>query len=83
MKEQITVYYNKDKKHPNDYLIKRVFAQEENNYNLTSYYMINNKIREYKSKVKWNTYEINKYILQCMRADFFDRIEYQNVMEGI
>lgn len=82
MREQITVYYNKDKKNPHDYMVKRVFTQEGNNYNLSSYYMINNKIKEYKSKVKWNTYEINKYIMQCMRDNLFDHIEYQNVMEG-
>ena len=28
MKEQITIFYNKDKKHINDYIVKRVITQE-------------------------------------------------------
>ena len=83
MKEQIIVYYNKDKKHPNDYIVKRVLTQEGENYSVISYYMINKRIKDYPSKLKLAGEKVNQYILQCMRADFFDRIEYQNVMEGI
>ena len=36
MKEQITIYYNKDKKHINDYIVKRVLTQELENYTLIS-----------------------------------------------
>ena len=49
MKEQITIFYNKDKKHINDYIVKRVFTQDGKYYWLSAYYMINNKIKEYKS----------------------------------
>ena len=83
MKEQITIFYKKDKKHANDYIIKRVFTTDEEYYSLSAYYMINNKIKEYKSNLKWTSEKINKYLLQCMKADFFDRIERQYIMEGI
>ena len=50
MNEQITIFYNKDKKHANDYIVKRVLTQELDNYTITSYYMINGKIKDYPSK---------------------------------
>ena len=83
MKKQITIYYNKNKKFPNDYIIKRVFVQDENFYSLSAYYMINNKIKEFKSSLKWSNEKINQYIIQCMKSECFDHVEYQNVMEGI
>ena len=83
MKKQITIYYNKNKRFPNDYIIKRVFIEEENFYSLSAYYMINNKIKEFKSSLKWSNEKINQYIIQCMKSECFDHIEYQNVMEGI
>ena len=83
MKKQITIYYNKNKKYPNDYIIKRVFMQDENFYSLSAYYMINNKIKEFKSSLKWSNEKINQYIIQCMKSECFDHVEYQNVMEGI
>ena len=83
MKEQITIFYNKDKKHINDYIVKRVFTQDGKYYSLSAYYMINNKMKEYKSNLKWTSEYINKYILQCMKSDFFDKIERQFMMEGI
>ena len=39
MKEQITIFYNKDKKHANDYIGKRVLTQKSGNYTITSYYI--------------------------------------------
>lgn len=83
MKEQITVYYFKDRKHPNDYIVKRILTQENDYYSIVSYFMINNKIKEFPSKLKMTSEQVNKYILECMKADFFNKIEYQNVMEGI
>ena len=83
MKKQITIYYNKNKKFPNDYIIKRVFIEEENFYSLSAYYMINNKIKEFKSSLKWCNEKINQYIIQCMKSECFDHVEYQYVMEGI
>ena len=83
MNEQITIFYKKDKKHSNDYIVKRVFTPEGEYYSLSAYYMINNKIKEYKSNLKWSSEKINKYILQCMKSDFFDKIERQYIMEGI
>lgn len=80
MKEQITIFYNKDKKHSNDYIVKRVLTQEGDCYTLVSYYMINNKLKEFKSNLKWSNEKINKYLLQCMKADFFDKIEKQFIM---
>ena len=32
MQEQITIYYDKDKKHPNDYIIKRVLTTDGDKY---------------------------------------------------
>ena len=36
MKEQITIFYKKDKKHVNDYIVKRVFTQDEKYYSLSA-----------------------------------------------
>ena len=83
MNEQITIFYKKDKKHSNDYIVKRVFTQDEKYYSLSAYYMINNKMKEYKSNLKWTSEYVNKYLLQCMKSDFFDKIERQFIMEGI
>ena len=83
MKEQITVYYFKDRKHPNDYIVKRILTQENEYYSIVSYFMINNKIKEFPSKLKMTSEQVNKFIIECMKADFFNKIEYQNVMEGI
>lgn len=83
-KEQIIIYYKKDKKHSNDYIVKRVLTQEEDEYySVKSYYMINDKIKEFPSKFKYHSGLINTYLLQCKKSVFFDRIEYQNIMEGI
>ena len=50
MKEQITIFYNKDKKHSNDYIVKRVLTQDSENYTIISYYMINGKLKVFPSK---------------------------------
>ena len=81
MKEQITIFYNKDKKHTNDYKVKIVLTQESENYTIISYYMINGKLKVFPSKLKLSSEKLNKYILQCMKADFFDKIERQYIME--
>ena len=52
MKEQITIFYNKDKKHSNDYIVKRVLIQELENYSILSYYMIIGKLKIIPSKLK-------------------------------
>ena len=83
MNDQITIFYNKDKKHSNDYIVKRVLTQKLGNYTLTSYYMINGKLKIFPSKLKLSSETINYYILQCMKSDFFDKIERQFIMEGI
>ena len=83
MNEQITIFYNKDKKHANDYIVKRVLTQESENYTITSFYMINGKLKIFPSKLKLSGEKLNSYILQCMKANFFDRIEKQFIMEGI
>ena len=83
MKEQITIFYKKDKKHTNDYIVKRVFNQDGECYSLSDYYMINNKMKEFKSNLKWTSENLDIYLLQCMKSNFFDRIERQFIMEGI
>ena len=83
MKEQITIFYNKDKKHTNDYRLKIVLTQESENYTITLYYMINDKLKVFPSKLKLSGEKLNYYLLQCMKSNFFDRIETQYIMEGI
>ena len=83
MKEQITIFYNKDKKHSNDYRLKIVLTQVSENYTITLYYMINGKLKIYPSKLKLSGEKLNYYLLQCMKSDFFDKIERQYIMEGI
>ena len=81
MKEQITIYYNKDKKHANDYVVKRVLTQESENYSLICYFMINGKLKIFPSKLKISDEKLNYYLLQCMKSNFFDKIERQFIME--
>ena len=83
MKEQITIFYKKDKKHINDYIVKRVLIQETENYSLICYYMINGNLKIFPSKLKLSGEKLNCYLLQCMKSDFFDKIEKQFIMEGI
>ena len=83
MQEQITIYYDKDKKHPNDYLIKRVLTPDGDNYSIISYYKIFGMVKTFHSKIELSNVAVNKYILQCMKSQFFNRIEYQKVMEEI
>ena len=45
--------------------------------------MINGKLKIFPSKLKLSEENLNKYLLQCMKADFFDKIERQFIMEGI
>ena len=72
MKEQITLFYNKDKKHINDYIVKRVLTQESENYTIISYYMINGKLRVFPSNLKLSGEKLYSFLIQCMKADFFD-----------
>ena len=83
MQEQIIIYYDKDKKHPNDYIIKRVLTPDGIKYSIISYYKLFGMTKRYKSKIELSVQAVNKYILQCMKSPFFNRVEYQNIMEGI
>ena len=83
MKEQITIFFNKDKKHTKDYIVKRVLTQVSDNYTITSYYMINGKLKVFPSKLKLSGEQLNYYLLQCMKSDFFDKKEKQFIMEEI
>ena len=83
MKKQIIIYYDKDKKHPNNYIIKRVLTPDGDKYSIISYYKIFGMVKRFKSKIKLSNKAINKYIVQCMKSQFFNRIEYQKVMEEI
>ena len=82
MKEQITIFYNKNKKHTNDYIVKRVFTPDGECYSLSDYYMINGKLRVFPSNLKLSGEKLNYYLLQCKKSNFFDRIERQFIMEG-
>ena len=53
MNEQKTIFYNKDKKHINDYIVKRVLTQELENYTIISYYMVNGKLKVLPSKLNY------------------------------
>ena len=81
MNEQITIFYTKDKKHSNDYIVKRVLTQETENYTITSYYMINGKLKVFPSKLKLSGEKLNSYLLHCKKSKFFDKIERQYMME--
>ena len=83
MKEQIIIFYNKNKKHSNDYIVKRVLTQELDNYTITSYYMINDKLRVFPSNLKLSGEKLNCFLMQCMKSNFFDKIEKEFIMEGI
>ena len=83
LNEQITLFYNIDKKHPNDYIVKRVLTQDLEYYTLSSYYMINGKFRVFPSNLKLSGEKLNCFLIQCMKADFFDKKERQYIMEGI
>ena len=83
MKEQITIFYNKDKKHTNDYRLKIVLTQELENYTITLYYMIYGKLKVFPSKLKLSGEKLSYYLLQCAKSNFFDKIERQFMMEGI
>ena len=83
MKEQITIFYNKDKYNMNDYIVKRVLTQDDDCYTITSFYMINGKLKNFPSKLKLSGNKLNSYLLQCKKAAFFDKIEKQYMMEGI
>ena len=80
MKKEITIYYFKNKSCPNDYIVKRVLTQEGNYYSISAYYMVNNKLKEFKSNLKWSNESVNKYLIQCMKSSCFDHIEYQPIM---
>ena len=83
MNEQITIFFNKNKKYANDYIVKRVLTQESENYTITSYYMINGKLKVFPSKLKLSNKKLNSYLLHCKKSKFFDKIERQYIMEGI
>ena len=83
MKEQITIFYNKNKKHSNDYIVKRVLTPDSENYSISSYFLINGKLKVFPSKLKLSSEKLNYYLLQCRKSNFFDRIERQIIMEGI
>ena len=83
MQEQIIIYYHKDKKHPNNYIIKRVLTPDGNKYSIMTYFKMFGKVKRFNSKIKLSNARLNIYIVQCMKSQFFNRIEYQKVMEGI
>ena len=83
MKEQIIIYYDKDRHSKNDYIVKRVLTQEKEYYKIVSYYMEYDKLREYHSNLLLTDENVNRYVLECMKAPYFNHIEYQSIMEVI
>lgn len=83
MKEQIIIYYKKDKLHPNNYIVKTVLSREDIYYSVKTYYMINGKLKEFSSRLKLHDKLITKYLFQCKKSVFFKHIEFQYIMEGI
>ena len=83
MNEQITIFFNKDRKHTNDYIVKRVLTPDLEEYTISSYYMINGKLKVFPSKLKLSSEKLNYYLLQCRKSNFFHKIERQYMMEGI
>ena len=81
MNEQISIFYNKDKKHANDYRVKVVLTQHGEYYSLSAYYMINGKLKIFPSRLKLSGEKLNSFLLQCMKSNFFDKIERQYIME--
>ena len=77
MKQRIIVYYDKDKNHLDDYIIKRVIIKDEQNYLIKSYIMINGVIKEYISNLKLNDICFKKYLSHCKKSDFYNRTEYE------
>ena len=44
---------------------------------------IKGKLKVFPSKLKLSDEKLNYYLLQCMKSNFFDKIEKQFIMEGI
>lgn len=82
MKEQITIYYDKDRYSKDDYIVKRVLSSENGYYSIFSYYMENGKVRIYPSNLVLTGESVNRYVLECMKATFFNRIEYKKCNGG-
>ena len=82
MKLRIIVYYDKDKKHLDDYIIKRVIIKDEQLYSIKSYYMINGVIKEYTSKIKMDEICFKKYLTNCKKSDFYNKTVYEFITGG-
>ena len=83
MKQRITVYYDKDKNHLDDYIIKRVIIKDEQNYLIKSYIMINGVIKVYVSNLNLNELCFKKYLSRCKKSNFYNRTEYEFIKEWI
>ena len=81
MKEQIIVYYNKDKYNKNDYIVKRVLTPDGESYTIKSYYMINDKLKCFSSNLRLSINKLNSFLLQCKKSPLYNRVEYQFIME--
>lgn len=78
--KEIIINYTKDYNTPNDYLIKRVIRQHDDLYYLISFYMINNKIVTYPSKLPFNEETTKDYIEVCRKSKHFKNIIEQEVL---
>ena len=77
MKLKIVIYYDKDKKDLDNYIIKRVIIKSDENYTIRRYYMVDCVIKEYCSKFKMNEPCFNKYLKRCKKSEFYNRTEYE------
>lgn len=78
--KEIIINYTKDRNTPNDYIVKRVIRQYDDLYDLTSFFMINNKIVPYPSKLPFNEKATKRYIEECKKSKHFKSIIEQEVL---
>lgn len=78
--KEITINYIKDYNTLNDYLVKRVFRQHDDIYDVISYYMINNNLKAFPSKILFTEEMIKCYIEECKKSRCFKIIIEQETL---
>lgn len=78
--KEIIINYTKDYNTPNDFIVKRVIRQHDDIYDVTSYYMENNKLKLFPSKALFTEESINQYIEECKKSKHFKNIIEQEVL---
>lgn len=79
--KEIIINYTKDYNTPNDYIVKRVIRQYNDDYfNVISYFMINKKLKSFPSKFLYTKEMFNHYIEDCKKSRYFKNIIEQEVL---